>query len=133
MNDDENLMQEVRKLGVQAAPQHLEEKLLSIPERYEQEAWWQRYKNIAAVGVAAAVLVLSFTHWPKPDQLPDTEISEQRVLEAQKEVALAFHYFNSVSLQASEKVNQHIAHSSQQAIYKGVFYPLIEENESNTQ
>lgn len=139
--ENRELMRQVRELGVIKAPSSLQQKLLAIPDEHplernaqEKSPFKQLYGRIASAGLAAAAVILIYSHLPNkgghPDDahLQETHFSQQEVLEAKQELAVAFHYLSEVSLHTSDELNLRVTHSSTQAIYKGVISPLTEEH-----
>lgn len=132
--ENRELMRQVRELGVIKAPSSLHEKLMSIPDEHVREKGKSHvYGRIASVGLAAAAVILIYSHLPnKVDPLRDDHVQEEKfsqreIREAKQDLALAFHYLSEVSSHTSNEVNMRVTRSSTHAIYKGVFFPLTEE------
>lgn len=130
MNETDDLMKQVRELEKFRAPAHLREKLLAIPQEHPRvQGFAARFKRVLPVGLAAAAMLLLYTHFSKKEFDPQVpQYSREQIETARQELELAFHYLHDVSQQAGVNLNQRVTESSTQALYKGVFYPLLDES-----
>jgi hypothetical protein len=137
------LMRQVRALAVIKAPASLREKLVTIPHDFPRTARTpgvrHLYRRIASFGLAAAAVILVYSYFPIYNESIDNEVvsndriqnekyySQAELLAAKQELAVAFHYLGEVSQHTAHNVNTRVTGSSKYAIYKGIFYPMIED------
>ena len=127
MNEANEPLRKLRQLPKYKAPANLRDKLMAIPQKYPRtESFMERFKRIAPIGIAAAIILLFMGLFPGQQAGDDGDTYSQTDIEdAQQGLALAFHYLNDLGQEAGEDVNDVVVNSSKRAILHGMFYPVL--------